>query len=1576
MASRQKIFSGIIICIIIINTMIVIALLPGDEASAWEFGGLKLPKTSIEYAVGESPQSVYVQDINNDTHPDIITADRGGNGVTVLLGDGKGYFQTTPGSPYPVGSEPWSVFVADINNDTHPDILTANSEEFTGNGFVIILLGDGEGNFSDAPNSPFSVGRNPMDVAVADINKDTNPDIVTADSGGDNVTVLIGDGTGDFSVAPNSPFSTGLEPVSVFIADVNNDLDPDIVTANLVGDSVSVLLGDGQGSFDGIASDLAVHDMPFDVFVADIDNDSNLDIMTVNANSEDVTVLLGDGTGESFTEVENSPFPVGETPFGFFAADVNGDENVDIITANSGSDNVSILHGDGTGDFHKTPVSSFPVGDGPSSVFLKDIDGDEFLDIITANTYSNDVSVLLGRGYGYFFTPDNTRLNFYEIDGSPLSTGMAAESVFATGSDQDGYQYIFTADFMSVYISVFYRNGNEVFSQKIINLDAGDNPYCVFSEDVNGDGLSDILATTLFTSKIYVILGQGMGSFSEPLSFLSGGLYPVSLYVADLNLDDDPDIVTANLYGNDVRVFLGHGNGQFTAAQNSPFPVGKEPFSVSVADVNGDHNPDIITANRGNDTVSVLFGNGDADFDIVSRSDLTVTGSPHDVSAADTNDDGNMDIITVNRETNDVKVLYGSGEGNFTQENSFPVGKGPSRLSLMDMNYDGNLDIITLNHLSNDVTILLGEGNGNFTESFHGSMVVDSSPGGLSVRDVTGDSLPNIITTSKDNSILQIHDVFIDFDYDGVPDNFDDLPTNPTEWRDSDHDQIGNNSDEDDDNDGTPDMTDPFPLNSSAWSDLDGDGFADNFDNDIDGDEYDNLEDTFPFNSSEWNDTDEDGIGDNSDDDIDGDGVPNYVEGLKQDKDNNNNGIYDVGEYDEFEFDILEWVNTDGLPDGGNREDPDDDNDGYNDTDDAFPLDETEWKDTDGDGKGDNTDPDTDGDGVPNIAIGLIRDFDNNNDGIYDDGIEYDELNLTASEWVDTDKDGTGNNADQDDDDDGYKDTRDAFPLDASEWNDTDEDGIGDNSDDDIDGDGFPNDEDAFPYDPTEWSDIDGDGIGDNKDPDIDGDGHDNEEDAYPWDPSRYEEKEEFLGYKWNISNYNKWLYRMLYSTIFLSFYSLLSTGYLYIMKRGIFLTGLFVFQKARKVPYYKKEIRRADSIPTLEHIFDKVEDDKSRHHIDMEQYDLIRQEADKKRVALTYAVLSSLSPDQQMMIFNDVILRDEKMKAQIEEAVRVKEGRSKEPMGGVGEGDGEGQGAGLGVAGVGAKTADVSGKNVDNVHFTVTSPPKVKSKSSFVVDLWAHLEEQQRMVIEQARLMAIEEELTIRSVGPKPIARGTILTAKLQIEDMVIEHPTQTILWEGEIGNANFAAKVPEGTDIGSKQGTASIFIDGLRIAMIHFLIHVTEEAEELEKAIVERIPLTEHRIETAFASYARLDRDEVLPRIQGIQKALPSLSIFLDILSLRSGQNWESEIKKIIPAKDIFYLFWSENAKKSHWVEVEWRCALDTRGVDFIDPVPLISPEVVPPPQELAEKHFDDWTLAFMNSERFNIPKQKPDS
>src|ERR1017187_1516271 len=151
-------------------------------------------------------------------------------------------FAAPPGSPFTVAPNPMSVAVGDFNGDGKSDLAIAN-----GDGTVTVLLGNGAGGFAAAPGSPFAAGSGPSSVAVGDFNGDGKPDLAIADYNGDNVTVLLGAGTGRFTAAPSSPFPAGSQPISVAVGDFNGDGKLDVAIANYNSNNVTVLLGDGAG---------------------------------------------------------------------------------------------------------------------------------------------------------------------------------------------------------------------------------------------------------------------------------------------------------------------------------------------------------------------------------------------------------------------------------------------------------------------------------------------------------------------------------------------------------------------------------------------------------------------------------------------------------------------------------------------------------------------------------------------------------------------------------------------------------------------------------------------------------------------------------------------------------------------------------------------------------------------------------------------------------------------------------------------------------------------------------------------------------------------------------------------------------------------------------------------------------------------------------------------------------------------------------------------------------------------------------------------------------------------------------
>ncbi len=295
---------------------------------------------------------------------------------------------------YSVGSGTHNLVVGDFNGDGKSDLATANTD---GNN-VSVLLGTGRGTFSKAVNYP--VGSAPTSVAVGDFNGDGESDLAVATLDDNNVSVLLGSGKGTFAKAIG--YSVGSFPSSVVGGDFNGDRKSDLVTANVRGNNVSVLLGAGKGTF-AKAVNYSAGLSPCSMIVGDFNGDGKSDLATANRGSATVSVLMGSGKG-TFAKPVN--YSVGSSPNCLAEGDFNGDGKSDLVTANSdnpGSNSVSVLLGSSKGTFAR--AVNYGVGSRPTSVVVGDFNGDGKSDLATANfddSGSNSVSVLLGSGKGTF----------------------------------------------------------------------------------------------------------------------------------------------------------------------------------------------------------------------------------------------------------------------------------------------------------------------------------------------------------------------------------------------------------------------------------------------------------------------------------------------------------------------------------------------------------------------------------------------------------------------------------------------------------------------------------------------------------------------------------------------------------------------------------------------------------------------------------------------------------------------------------------------------------------------------------------------------------------------------------------------------------------------------------------------------------------------------------------------------------------------------------------------------------------------------------------------------------------------
>lgn len=374
-----------------------------------------------------------------------------------------------------------------LSRDAEGNLATGTDQTFT---TTASLFG---------PPMPFAAGPSAHGVAIADLNGDTFNDLVTANAASDTITVLMGNGDGTFD--PPVAYGTGDQPKAVMLGHLNGDAFIDAVTANQGTNNVSVLLGAAGGVF-GTKTDLAACSGAHEVVLAQLNTGTALDIACAGWGAAQMKVLLGNGNGTFAAAVT---YTAGSAPHSIVAGDFNSDSRLDLATANHDSDNVSVFIGNaaGTGTFaaHVTYASG---GDAPHSIRGADLNGDGDFDLVVANNRGDNIGIFYGNpgvGVGTF--------------------------------------------------------------QAVVNMTVGNTPKGVAIADINMDTKLDILT-------------------------------------ANIN-DNYPTLV--NPGGDTISVLLGNGLGVFQAAV--PYAVGQGSFAVAVGNLNGDAKPDIATANWWDNGVTV-----------------------------------------------------------------------------------------------------------------------------------------------------------------------------------------------------------------------------------------------------------------------------------------------------------------------------------------------------------------------------------------------------------------------------------------------------------------------------------------------------------------------------------------------------------------------------------------------------------------------------------------------------------------------------------------------------------------------------------------------------------------------------------------------------------------------------------------------------------------------------------------------------------------------------------------------------------------------------------------------------------
>ena len=361
-----------------------------------------------------------------------------------LAGNGEGVAglisANLPTTTLDTGAAPVFVTTADVHDKSIEDIIVANNTDNT----LSLFLGNGDGTFVAPALIP--TGAGPVWIVSANfnptVNADLNLDLAVVNHTADTVSILLGNGDGTFKPKTDISIGAGTGPVAAVAATLTTSGFADLVVADNINDTLAILLGNGDGTFKPPVFIPTGH-APSSIAAADFNADGHIDLVVTNQNDNTVSVFLGNGDG---TFKNRTDYSVGTAPVWVSTGDFSGDGFLDLAVANNSDNTVSILNGVGDGTFQTQSV--FPAGNGPTSLAVADFNVDGRLDLLVADQTDNAVSVLLNLGNGLFGP------NF------ELPVGTTPVGVATADFDANGKPDAVTADKGSNTATVILNNSN------------------------------------------------------------------------------------------------------------------------------------------------------------------------------------------------------------------------------------------------------------------------------------------------------------------------------------------------------------------------------------------------------------------------------------------------------------------------------------------------------------------------------------------------------------------------------------------------------------------------------------------------------------------------------------------------------------------------------------------------------------------------------------------------------------------------------------------------------------------------------------------------------------------------------------------------------------------------------------------------------------------------------------------------------------------------------------------------------------------------------------------------------------
>jgi hypothetical protein len=667
--------------------------------------------TSEVLPTPSSPWSLAVGDYNGDGLMDIAvgcladTAPGGPAGQLALYLQGSlGGFALTSVTPLigePLDISRLELGASDLDAGTSDDLLVALSGSDVvqqlrldaGNWLLMTELRPTSGGFESA--TPFS-------LAVIDLEADGDLDIlvgeIEVDQGGfDRVVSYTNDGLGGFLPA-SMVLPTAFGPVIREAGDVDQDGFDDLSVAQLSGTSSLLLRGAPggllfiEGAEMGGAQSSCVW--------RDLDKDGLFDVAASMIADQAIAVRFQDelptatGTTSVYTPVVN--YNVGLGPHGLSAADFQNDGLTDLACINSGD--ISLLYN--LGDRNFLAARGYSIGEAPHGVLVADLDQDGHMDAITVDKFQKHITFLQGSIEGTFEVVAAVPLALASTE----TPGHALIRDF----DEDGKPDVLVSVFETGEVQLLRNPGSMLFTipSPADRTTVGTEPLGLDAADFNADGHWDVLVSNSGDGTIQVLIGDGTGAFTASAPVPMGGT-TYAAFAGDLdgNGASDAVITMTDSNGQNPRIAILEGDAIGGLSLKANFPLGSVSATIQSGDLNLDGFVDLIFGQSTlfTDEISILTNLGDFTFDLTT---LVVGASPGSLSIADVDGDGDEDIV-IPVGSGELRIALGDGTGGFSEvvplESSafgMPVPYGTSASAFADLNQDGLLDLLMVSPYS------------------------------------------------------------------------------------------------------------------------------------------------------------------------------------------------------------------------------------------------------------------------------------------------------------------------------------------------------------------------------------------------------------------------------------------------------------------------------------------------------------------------------------------------------------------------------------------------------------------------------------------------------------------------------------------------------------------------------------------------------------------------------------------------------------------------------------------------------------------------------------------------------------